>query len=300
MLEHWPVRGAGRASASRASGAGAGRSAPIEYEGETYGLRVHEFRQFAELPRRSAEPFEVALDIDEADAADLELLRDERLAAGRPGAIAAADPWAYRDYVQGSKAELMVAKNMYVRARSGWFSDRSICYLASGRPGARAGHRLLASSYPTGEGLLAFSTSTRRVAGVEEIARDYAAPSRGGARARRGALRLRTGARQAAAEAWGSAESTMSHHERRPQRPEHPSAPAGVRRLNWGCGEWAGAGLDQLRHQGRARASTSSCDIRDGLPLEDDSIDYAVSIHALPEIPLHRPAADARRSCAAC
>ena len=60
-------------------------------------------------------------------------LADPRAAAG--------DPWRYRDYVQRSAAELMVAKNLYVDTRSGWFSDRSACYLASGRPGARPGHR---------------------------------------------------------------------------------------------------------------------------------------------------------------
>ena len=79
-----------------------GPFAPIEYEGVTYGLRVHEFRRFADLPRHVAPPFEVALDIDEADARDLELLRADGWHLADPREIA-ADPWRYRDYVQGSR-----------------------------------------------------------------------------------------------------------------------------------------------------------------------------------------------------
>ena len=43
----------------------------------------------------------------------------------------AADPWRYREYIRSSGAELMIAKNLYVDTRSGWFSDRSACYLAT-------------------------------------------------------------------------------------------------------------------------------------------------------------------------
>ena len=93
------------------------------------------------------------------------------------------DPWAYRDYVQGSKAELMVAKNMYVRARSGWFSDRSICYLASGPPGARAGHRLL-RAVSDRRGLLAFSDARGGARARRAVAARLRAPLARGARAR--------------------------------------------------------------------------------------------------------------------
>src|SRR6185503_6082514 len=71
-----------------------GPFAPIEYEGVTYGLRVHEFRRFAELPLRSSEEFEVALDIHEAETSDLELLEANRWRLADP-ALAAGDPWAY-------------------------------------------------------------------------------------------------------------------------------------------------------------------------------------------------------------
>jgi hypothetical protein len=144
---------------------------PIEYEGRTYGLRVHEFRKFFELPRRTAGPFEVALDIDEAETGDLRQLQDNGWKLVDPRLVA-VDPWRYRDYIRASGAEFMVAKNMYVQSRSGWFSDRSICYLAAGRP-VLAQNTGLASVVPLGEGLLTFSTLDDAVAGVEAITADY-------------------------------------------------------------------------------------------------------------------------------
>jgi hypothetical protein len=175
VLDEWPASSAtGRAITSVASWRGP--FAPIEFEGETYGLRVHEFRRFAELPQRSGETFEVALDIDDADVSDLELLRANGWVLADP-AVVARDPWAYRDYVRGSKAELMVAKNMYVRARSGWVSDRSLCYLASGRP-VIAQETGFSELYPTGAGLFAFSEPDEALSAVEVVAGDHARHSR--------------------------------------------------------------------------------------------------------------------------
>jgi hypothetical protein len=148
-----------------------GPFAPIEYEGLTYGLRVHEFRRFAELPLRSRQQFEVALDIHEAEIADLDLLQATGWRLTDP-AVAAGDPFSYREYVQGSKAELMVAKGMYVLSRSGWMSDRSICYLASGRP-VVAQETGFSQLYPAGSGLLAFSDLDGAVAAVEDVVSDY-------------------------------------------------------------------------------------------------------------------------------
>ncbi len=153
-----------------------GPFAPIEYEGVTYGLRVHEFRRFAELPRRSNERFEVALDIHEAETADLDLLAANGWRLADP-ILAAGDPWAYREYVQRSKAELMVAKGMYVKSRSGWMSDRSICYLASGRP-VVAQETGFSELYPAGSGLLAFDDLDGAVSCAEQVAEDYARHSR--------------------------------------------------------------------------------------------------------------------------
>jgi hypothetical protein len=170
VLEHWPVAAdGGNAFTTVASWRGA--YGPVEYRGEVYGLRVHEFRKFAELPRRTGRDFRLALDIHPADARDVGMLRSNGWVLDDPRVIA-GDPWAYQAYIRGSRAEFMVAKNMYVRSGSGWFSDRSICYLASGRP-VLTQDTGLAGLYPTGEGLLTFRTPEEAAAGAEAIAADY-------------------------------------------------------------------------------------------------------------------------------
>ena len=82
------------------------------------------------------------------------------------------EPEGYRRYIQGSKGEFSAAKGMNVELRSGWFSDRSVCYLASGRP-VLAQETGFSRWLPTGEGLLSFKTTQDALAGVEAIAGDY-------------------------------------------------------------------------------------------------------------------------------
>jgi hypothetical protein len=168
VLDLWPRSPGG--SVFTSVGSWRGPSEPVEYRGETYGLRVHEFRKFAPLPRESGELFEIALDIHSADARDLDLLRSNGWALADPKMVA-GDPWRYQRYVQGSMAEFMVAKSMYVKTRSGWFSDRSVCYLASGKP-VLAQDTSLGGLYPVGQGLLTFTTMDDAVAGVSEISND--------------------------------------------------------------------------------------------------------------------------------
>ena len=82
------------------------------------------------------------------------------------------DPWAYRDYVRSSRAEFSVARDQNVRLRSGWFSERSACYLASGRP-VVAQDTGFGATLPTGEGLFAFETPDQVAAAFEAIDADY-------------------------------------------------------------------------------------------------------------------------------
>jgi hypothetical protein len=170
VLSFWPVAGGtfGRFT-SVASWRGA--YGPIDYGGKTYGLRVHEFRRFLDVPRRSGLPFEMALDIDPGETRDL-----ERLEAGGWTLVdptqAAGDTDRYRDYIQGSGAEFMVAKNMYVETRCGWLSDRSLCYLASGKP-VLAQDTGWPALYPSGDGLVSFDTLEEAESGSRSIAGDY-------------------------------------------------------------------------------------------------------------------------------
>ena len=176
VLDEWPATSV-EGGSFRTVGSWRGPYAPVEYEGTTYGLRAHELRRFVELPRLSVERFELALEIDPADKTD----RDNLLASGwalvDPAKVA-GDTDAYRNYIQSSKAELMVAKAMYVQTRSGWFSDRSICFLASGKP-VLAQDTGLDGLYPRGEGLVTFETPEDAVAGAAEISRDYERHARG-------------------------------------------------------------------------------------------------------------------------
>ena len=169
-LSEWPAS-AGEGERFTSVASWRGPFGPISYEGRTYGLRVHELRRFAELPRHTRASFELALDIDDADAADRRRLEEAGWTLTDPRA-AAGDPSRYRGYVQGSSAELMVAKNLYVDTRSGWFSDRSACYLASGRP-VLAQDTGIGDLLPSGEGLVAFSTLDEAAAGTEEIVGAY-------------------------------------------------------------------------------------------------------------------------------
>jgi len=164
-LSQWPASPGGERFTSIATWRGP--YGPVEYDGRTYGLRVHQFRRFLDLPGRVPARFELALAIDPGDAADIERLRGAGWTLRDPAAIA-ADPGSYRSFIQASAAEFTVAKAMYVESRSGWFSDRSACYLASGKP-VVAQETGFGRHLPTGEGLLAFSTLEEAVAAVEAV-----------------------------------------------------------------------------------------------------------------------------------
>jgi hypothetical protein len=169
VLDHWPVSEEGERFTTVATWRGP--YGPVQYGGKTFGLKVHEFRKFVELPERVPQTFEIALDIHPAEERDLNLLRHHgwRLVDPR---VAAPDPASFRRYVQGSSAEFSVAQGVYVETESGWFSDRTVRYLASGKP-ALVQDTGFARNYPVGEGLLTFRTLERAVAGVERISRDY-------------------------------------------------------------------------------------------------------------------------------
>jgi hypothetical protein len=178
FMDEWPevVRSDGTPSVITTVASWRGAYGPVTYEGATYGLRVHQFRKFATLPCLTSGRFELALDIHGADGKDVELLRGNgwRLVDPR---VAAGDPWRYRDYIRSSAAEFMIAKGMYVQTCSGWFSDRSVCYLASGRP-VLAQDTGLEGVLPIGAGLLTFATLDEAAAAAEALRIDYARHAR--------------------------------------------------------------------------------------------------------------------------
>jgi len=143
----------------------------VEYAGETYHWsKHHEWEKFLDLPRRSPQPFEAALKIDEpADRARLES-HGWKVVSPLPMSLDVFG--AYPDYFRRSRAEWTVAKEQNVRLRSGWFSERDACYLACGKP-VVAQDTGFSNLLPTGEGLFAFTTMEEILAAVEAINSDY-------------------------------------------------------------------------------------------------------------------------------
>jgi hypothetical protein len=136
-----------------------------------YGVKAHEFRRFASLPSKSDLHHEIALEIDPADGRDVDTLRDNGWVIVDAREVV-PDPDSFRGYVQGSHAECSVAQGVYVDTACGWFSDRSVRYLASGKP-VLVQDTGWTRNYPSGAGLLAFSTLDEAAAGARCIARDY-------------------------------------------------------------------------------------------------------------------------------
>jgi hypothetical protein len=143
----------------------------VTWNGQSYAWsKHHEFLKFVELPRlRPAQSFELCLNVD--DAADRSLLEQKGWRVTSPLALS-LDPFGYQDFFRRSRAEWTVAKDQNVRLRSGWFSERDACYLASGKP-------VIAQStgferyLPAGEGLFAFRTMDDVLAAVDTIESDY-------------------------------------------------------------------------------------------------------------------------------
>jgi hypothetical protein len=148
----------------------------IEWQGRPLRWSKHaEFDKILDLPGRATHRFELAL----ASADPETIARVTRHGWRVLDAVTLTkDILPYRDYVLGSGAEFTVAKEQYVSARSGWFSDRSACYLAAGKP-VITQDTGFGRVLPTGRGLLAFRTLDDAVRAVESVAADYAVHARG-------------------------------------------------------------------------------------------------------------------------
>jgi glycosyltransferase involved in cell wall biosynthesis len=141
---------------------------PVSYDGLRLGMKSDSFGPYLDLPRRIGAPLELAVGSPSAPRAEL-ARRGWRV---RNPLAEADDPWAYQAFIARSRAELSVAKQGYVAARTGWFSERSACYLASGRP-VLVQDTGFSEVLPAGEGIVAFSSPDEAVRGAADIARRY-------------------------------------------------------------------------------------------------------------------------------
>jgi hypothetical protein len=165
-LDHWPLAAAPPGDAFTTIGHWRSYGS-IEHEGIHYGQRAHSLRELIDLPRRVDTRLVLALGIHPDEARDIEELERNGWELVDPAA-AAGTPGGYAAFIRSSTAELGIPKSGYVASRSGWFSDRSACYLASGRP-VVAQETGFSEHLPTGEGLLAFSTVEGAAAAIDEV-----------------------------------------------------------------------------------------------------------------------------------
>lgn len=167
VLEHWPFTFDESARSFTTIMSWKTQPALPVVGGRVYGGKDVEFLRFIDLPARVSVPLEVAL----SGAAP----RDALARAGWvlvDAAERSATPELYREFIGGSRGEWSVAKEAYVATGSGWFSCRSACYLAMGKP-VVVEDTGLSRVYPAGEGIWAFRTIEEAAAAITAVNADY-------------------------------------------------------------------------------------------------------------------------------
>jgi hypothetical protein len=157
----------------------------VSFAEETYfWSKHHEFLRFIDLPLRVDAPIELAMGLKEHGRARGDLVPALGMSEGErqlldsngwqltDGHAFSLDPWPYRDYLRASRGEFTVAKDLNVRLNTGWFSERSACYLAAGRP-VITQDTGFGQTLPTGQGLFAFDSMEELVSAFDAVQSDY-------------------------------------------------------------------------------------------------------------------------------
>src|SRR5258708_1931671 len=153
------------------------RGYDVEFQGQRYTWsKHHAYLKVIDLPRKTSACLELAMGLSGVSAEVRELLRSNGWLTVDAYQMS-LDPWPYRDYICNSTAELSLAKDMVARTKCGWFSERSACYLAAGRP-VITQDTGFGRSLPTGKGLFAFETADDILAAIDAVRGDYAEHSR--------------------------------------------------------------------------------------------------------------------------
>jgi hypothetical protein len=170
-LDHWPFQAA--AAPDRFTTVMNWSSyAPVEWQGKKYGQKNLEFEKFKTLPQKTPQRLEMAMGPGIGAVRPLEELRGLGWVVLEPKEVLPTHQ-LYRDFLASSKAEWSVAKHGYVEGRTGWFSCRTACYLALGRP-AVVQETGWSDYLPAGDGLLTFSTMDEAIAAIDDINDHYA------------------------------------------------------------------------------------------------------------------------------
>jgi GT2 family glycosyltransferase len=140
----------------------------LEYEGRRYGQKSESFGPYLDLPVDAGRHFQLAIGSSSAPGEYLESLGWDVINPLQP----TRDPWTYQHYIQQSKGEFGIAKHGYVVSHSGWFSERSAAYMASGRP-VIVQDTGFTTWLPSGEGVLPFTNRDSALCAIEEVNRRY-------------------------------------------------------------------------------------------------------------------------------
>ncbi len=175
LIDLWPDRSAQPAAVFTTIGNWRQEWRDVTFAGERYTWsKHHEFLKHLDLPERTGQAFELALSSCEPQEREMLGERGWRV---RDGLEVSGSIDRYRDYVGSSRGEFTVAKDQNVRLRTGWFSDRSATYLASGRPVVTQDTGF-GSALPVGEGLFAFADPDSAAAAIAAVDADYARHAR--------------------------------------------------------------------------------------------------------------------------
>ena len=147
----------------------------IHFRGETYLWSKHlNFLRVIDLPSHTRQPLEMALEVEDPAMRDLLVRNSWSLSDAFQ---VSRDLTTYQRYIQRSRGEFTVSKDLVARTRSGWFSDRSVCYLAAGKPVVTQDTGF-GKYIPAGAGLLTFENVEEAAAAIDEVNRDYEHHSR--------------------------------------------------------------------------------------------------------------------------
>ncbi len=142
----------------------------VTFEGESYGQKGEEFLRILNLPKYTTQKLELA--ISGADETVKEQLRQAGWSVRDAGEEVSGDVQTYKSYITQSRGEFSVAKNAYVKTRSGWFSDRSVCYLAAGLP-VIVQETGFSEWLQIGSGVLSFSSEEEARECLERVNAEY-------------------------------------------------------------------------------------------------------------------------------
>ncbi len=175
LLDQWPAAAPLAAAPFTTVGTWRNKGNDVEIGGRTYYWSKHlNFVKMLDVPRRAGAAVELATDLSSGPDYERALAGGFRL---RPAIPMSLDLDAYRAYISGSRGEFTPAKDLYVSTRSGWFSDRTVCYLAAGRPAATQ-FTGFEKFIPTGVGLVGFGDAASAAEALRAINADYARHAR--------------------------------------------------------------------------------------------------------------------------